>query len=262
MERAWMLPEIQRSRTSHEGFMAFHHPMGFTGSSGSSSSGAWDWPPDWDALTERPRLAIGETMWRSSWSYSEELNGLKTAQCVLEAVRTMHTNRTQFYKVDYDAMCLRLSSLGSTNAGGVVFRALRIPNYIDGFEDQSLIKELRKTLRIEAGRRVVMTAIALKRFQLRHGKWPGTLGELAPEFLASVPIDPDDGKPLKYHPNADGAFLLYSVGEDGVDNGGDSTTTTSGGPSLFWLYAKARDWVWPQPASPAELRNFFEHPPK
>jgi hypothetical protein len=109
----------------------------------------------------------------------------------------------------------------------------------------------------------VVTAIALKRFQLKHGQWPETLAELSPEFLPAVPIDLYDGKPLKYHPNPDGTFLLYSVGEDGVDDGGDPSpamSSSSSSPNLNWT--QTRDHVWPQPASPAEVQYFYEHPPK
>jgi hypothetical protein len=201
-------------------------------------------------------------MWRSSWSYSEELYMLKSEQIILETLRTMETNQSQFYKGDYDAMLAHLSSLGLTNAGEGFFSALRIPDLAEYYRDPALARVVGKTLQIETARRVVIAAIALKRFQLKHGNWSETLGELAPEFLPSVPIDPYDGKPLKYRPNADGTFLLYSVGEDGIDDGGDPTNTAGGSSSLYWQNAKARDWVWPQPASPAEVQYFYEHPPK
>jgi hypothetical protein len=105
----------------------------------------------------------------------------------------------------------------------------------------------------------------LKRFQLKHGKSPETLNEMVPEFSPAVPIDPYDGKPLRYHPNADGTYLLYSVGEDGKDDGGDPSL--QGGvvyPSFnfYWQNARSRDWVWPQPATPAEIQYFYDHPPK
>jgi len=65
-----------------------------------------------------------------------------------------------------------------------------------------------------------------------------------------------DGKPLRYKPNTEGMFLLYSVGEDGVDNGGD--TTLSPGPGGFKQWWKARDAVWPLPANPEEVKAYFE----
>jgi len=175
----------------------------------------------------------------------------------------MRTNQNQFYKSDYDLMSSRLASLGLTNAGGTLFRALKIDDLKDVFEGGGgLDATLRKGLGIETARRIGMTAIALKRFQLKHGRWPETAGELVPEFLPSVPIDPYDGKPLKYHPNPDGTFLLYSVGENGVDDGGDPSNTAPGNVTFFWQDRHARDWVWPQPATPAEVRNFYEHPPR
>jgi hypothetical protein len=256
MERAWSSAEIQKFRSLHDSFAGMYGPT----SSGSSSIVSGDWKEVLEEYTERPRNAVGELMWRSSWSYSEELKMIRTHQIILEGVRMMQTNRSRFYKADYDAIVPRLSSLEVTNAGEAFFRALKIPDFGEDFGDFGINSILLKTLRVEAARDVVVTAIALKRFQLKHGQWPETLDKLVPEFLPSVPIDIDDGKPLKYRPNADGTYLLYSVGEDGVDDGGDPTTT--GGTSFGWQNSKARDWVWPQPATPAEVRNFYDHPPK
>jgi hypothetical protein len=259
MERAWMPAEIQKSRASHEGFQEM-----FVGSSfGSSSSGGSSWADVLADYTKGPRLATAEMLWRSSWSYSAELHSLKTGQVILETLRTMQTNQSQFYKADYDAMVTHLTSLGSTNFNYAIYALLQFPNWHEFFGDMALSTAVRKTLQIETERRVVITAIALKRFQLKHGKWPDALNELVPEFLPSVPIDPYDGKPLKYHPNTDGTFLLYSIGEDGVDDGGDATSakpSLSGTPNWYWQ--RGRDLVWPQPASSAEVQNFYEHPPK
>ena len=263
MERARVTTEIQTMRASHEAYEGILGVVIGMAGSGSSSSGIWSWPPDWNGITETSRNAIGEAMWRSSWSYSDELHLLKINQVILEALRTVQTNRSQFYKADYDAIMSRLSLLGYTNTGEAFFRALNVPDFGKNFVDLSYDSTIAKTLRIEAARDVVVTAIALKRFQLKHGKWPETLSELTPEFLPSVPIDPCDGKSLKYHPNADGTFLLYSVGDDGVDDGGDATPSkpsSSGTPN--WSWQRARDWVWPQPATPAEVQYFYEHPPK
>ncbi len=72
-----------------------------------------------------------------------------------------------------------------------------------------------------------------------------------------------DGQPLRYRPNADGTFLLYSVGENGKDDGGDPSLEKGvTGSSFYWQNPKALDWVWPQPATPEEVQSFHEHPPK
>jgi hypothetical protein len=66
-----------------------------------------------------------------------------------------------------------------------------------------------------------------------------------------------DGQPLRYHLRPDGSFLLYSVGEDGKDNGGDATPadSTSMAGKLWW---KARDAVWPMPATAEDVKTDFE----
>ena len=80
---------------------------------------------------------------------------------------------------------------------------------------------VRKVMRVEAAKQIVVTAIGLKRYQLKHGNYPPNLDSLVPEFLSVIPTDPVDGKPLNYRLKADGTFLLYSVGENGKDDGGD-----------------------------------------
>jgi len=44
-----------------------------------------------------------------------------------------------------------------------------------------------------------------------------------PDFASQVPRDPINGEPLRYSNESDGFFLLYSIGDDAVDNGGDTT---------------------------------------
>ena len=65
----------------------------------------------------------------------------------------------------------------------------------------------------------VMTAIAIKRYRRDRGQIPKDLEQLVPDFLKQVPTDPIDGKPLRYVVK-DSEYLLYSVGKNGVDDGG------------------------------------------
>ena len=92
----------------------------------------------------------------------------------------------------------------------------------------------------EAAKQLLLVDLSIRRFKLRHGMLPKTLRELTPEFL-----NPDSGHDvygtgdLKYRPNPDSTYLLYSVGVDGVDNGGDDSLI---GDQRFW---NSRDMVWP-----------------
>ena len=77
-----------------------------------------------------------------------------------------------------------------------------------------------KELRSVTTLRCAQTAMAVERWRLAHGDaLPPTLDALVPRFLAAVPIDLMDGKPLKFRALAKG-YVVYSFGEDGLDDGG------------------------------------------
>jgi hypothetical protein len=97
----------------------------------------------------------------------------------------------------------------------------------------------------ENERQMTLAAIALKRYQLRHGQLPRSLDALVPEFLPMAPYDYMSAKTLNYRLKPDGGYVLYSVGEDGEDDGGDPSQPRSGSPSLWG----GRDAVWPSPAT-------------
>jgi hypothetical protein len=67
--------------------------------------------------------------------------------------------------------------------------------------------------------RCLTVLLATERYRRAQGRWPARLAELTPKYLAAVPLDPFDGKPLRYRRLADGV-MVYSVGQDGTDDGG------------------------------------------
>ncbi len=69
----------------------------------------------------------------------------------------------------------------------------------------------------DAGLLAARTIAALRAFQVRSGKLPATLAELVPGTLEAVPLDPFDGKPLRYSRDKK---ILWSVGIDLEDSGG------------------------------------------
>jgi hypothetical protein len=74
--------------------------------------------------------------------------------------------------------------------------------------------------RHHASLRCLFVLVAAERYR-RHnaGRWPESLEQLRPGFLAELPLDPFDGKALRYQRLADGV-VAYSVGPDGSDDGG------------------------------------------
>ena len=63
-------------------------------------------------------------------------------------------------------------------------------------------------------------ALAVLRYRAKHGRLPAKLDALVPDFLEAIPPDPFDGQPLRYMRTPDGAFVVYALGENGVDDGG------------------------------------------
>jgi hypothetical protein len=81
---------------------------------------------------------------------------------------------------------------------------------------------------------VTATFLALKAYQLKHGKLPAQLSELVPQFLPTLPMDDFDGKPLRYDRDRK---ILYSVSTNCQDDGGVQKDSRKPEP----------DWVFPIP---------------
>lgn len=95
-----------------------------------------------------------------------------------------------------------------------------------------------KAARMQTVNYLARTVCALERHRLVHGSYPETLAALGPAFLPKPLLDPMNAKPFQYRRTDDGWFLLYSVGEDGKDDGGGFRAKAKG-PIL--------DWPWPLP---------------
>ncbi|MEM6551939.1 MAG: hypothetical protein AAF750_07405 [Planctomycetota bacterium] len=68
---------------------------------------------------------------------------------------------------------------------------------------------------------LLQLAIALRLHRFEHQRYPATLDALTPKYIAKLPVDRYDGRPLTYKPGPDGTtYLLYAVGRNGQDDGG------------------------------------------
>jgi hypothetical protein len=61
--------------------------------------------------------------------------------------------------------------------------------------------------------------LAIKAFEAASGRLPASLDELVPDHLEAVPLDPFDGKPLRWSAERK---AIHSVGEDLADAGGSA----------------------------------------
>jgi hypothetical protein len=68
---------------------------------------------------------------------------------------------------------------------------------------------------------LVRAALGVEMYRAEKGEFPETLSAVVPQYLEAVPADPYDGKAIRYSA-ADGGFVVYSIGEDGSDDGGDA----------------------------------------
>jgi hypothetical protein len=77
-------------------------------------------------------------------------------------------------------------------------------------------RSLQHTARLRGAR----LYLAVSRSAATHGQPPATLGDLPASLIAAPPDDPFTGSPFRYE-TRDGSWMIYSVGDDLTDDGGD-----------------------------------------
>lgn len=182
-------------------------------------------------------------VWRFAWVDQCEQRHLELLQQLVEVFRASTTNHSLL------ACEPAVDAIEAEARHGGFYDGLRYPRSMVDMAPFS--RCLNRAMRVETERSLVLAAIALKRHALSGAPPPTSLDDLVPKYLASVPIDHMDGKPIRYRPRTDGAPILYSVGENGIDNGGDSSPMTNNPPTAHWWLRK--DVVWPARASADQI---------
>ncbi len=101
----------------------------------------------------------------------------------------------------------------------------------------------RKAVFGDVRRNQTLIAFALEQHYLQHQAYPATLDDLVPQFLAAIPTDLIDSKPMRFRRTTDGRFMLWSIGLDAKDDQGKIITKTEGGTGMFASDFKG-DWPW------------------
>lgn len=86
-------------------------------------------------------------------------------------------------------------------------------------------------------------AFALERYRLANGDCPESLESLTPRFIKVLPHDVINGQPLHYRHISNDRFILYSVGWNETDDGGEVALSDSGKT----IDKNQGDWVWQYP---------------
>ncbi len=82
--------------------------------------------------------------------------------------------------------------------------------------EEALFSEHRR----RAVENLLLLRLALRAYRVQNGAYPAQLSALAPGILKQLPVDPfGAGEPLRYRVAGD-SYLAWSIGPDGIDNGG------------------------------------------
>ena len=69
---------------------------------------------------------------------------------------------------------------------------------------------------------LLIVSLALHAYRADHGQYPASLKELVPAYLRAIPNDPFAVQGPLLYKRANKSYVLYSVGPDGTDNGGQA----------------------------------------
>ncbi len=108
-----------------------------------------------------------------------------------------------------EKMPMNLSVVFQNNAIGKI-----LSNVVSISFDGLYKRKFQETFSVKA----TQSLLALKAYEQDRGVLPNSLEELVPAYLPEVPQDPFDGKQMRYVPER---RIIYSTGEDLVDDGGD-----------------------------------------
>jgi hypothetical protein len=133
---------------------------------------------------------------------------------------------------------------GTAESGAKAFEGMRAVPY-SAFAKlllPAVDKATAKSARMQAYVDLARVACALERYRLANGRLPDTLDVLGPRFIAAVPNDVIGGKPLRYRPDSKGGYILYSIGWNQTDDGGDIGWSSEKNHKS--VDATKGDWVW------------------
>jgi hypothetical protein len=219
-------------------------------------------PQDWNELFVEPLSGTWHNAkagfyrlvyipaWKIAWKDQEKLRLFQYWQSVIEIARSQN-RQGNWSKASSGAPNDKWEQIREESfASPSTYEYIRFPlsSMMRSFGERAL----QHAIDAEVARNLLVTAVAIRRYEIAHHRPPADLRELIPQFLDSLPIDSYDGKPLRYRAESDGTFVLYSIGSDGVDDGGKPLPKERNSKPQF---LSSRDIVWPRAASTAEIEK-------
>jgi hypothetical protein len=216
---------------------------GFAGSSDESSPALIDKLPYHSGIRDAIQSAIIVPMWRFAWSYEDQRHIMEEVDRVIGALKKAEVEHSAAPLKKTDQLFEEKMRPGGDYQS---WRYWATRTFAGGIANTGL-----RAIRDETHVQLAITATAMKRYRIRHGKYPQTLDELVPELLPKRPVDWMDGQKLRYRVEGD-SFVLWSIGKNGVDEGG---TPDQSEPYSFY---DGPDMVWPRAAAAAEVEQYYE----
>lgn len=174
---------------------------------------------------------LGEAI-PSGWFYQNKLN----------CARTMVGKVIPIADATNGTFSVKAATLAAENYQK--FTPLSVFHYFEKMLTPAMGSGCKKFAVCQNALNLAETAVALERYRLAHGAYPEFLSALAPQFITKLPHDVINDQPLKYRREADGRFVLYSVGWNETDDGGVVGFRES---SPDRVEIDKGDWVWRYP---------------
>ncbi len=122
------------------------------------------------------------------------------------------------------AICKEPPELALSKTGAIKDRIRNLPSCLFAAKLYLplLLPKINLKVMTIAETRVARVCLAIVSFRHENGRMPENTAELVPAHIDSIPLDPMDGKTLRYK-KTEKDVLVYSVGADSIDNGGNSS---------------------------------------
>ena len=192
--------------------------------------------------------------WLTSLFHANRQRTTRTAESFWEAVerdmaRPLHDSRRGKATEQFDEWF----------AGGALMKARHALWLTFAIMGPALERADTQMTTVRTDHRATAVCIALLAHRADTGAFPDSLAALVPDDLSGLPIDPFDGKPIKYRIRDDGhGFVLYSIagdfqdGQGRVEHGWWPRQEGPSGPSATATPPEPYDAIfWPPPGAAA-----------
>jgi hypothetical protein len=167
-------------------------------------------------------LGIGKTPFASGWD--EMLMRTQSVKTARAALLRFNNEMVQIAKRPAEEQRPLLQQLARTQS--------QLPRLVRDTPSEAFDVATLSHLSL-AWLRTAIAMVAVERYRLAQHRWPEALTDLVPVYLAAVPTDPYDGAPVRFRRFTEGV-VVYSVGEDSQDDGGNIALTGKPGTDTGW----------------------------